>query len=108
MPLMVPTRLALCHQIKTWRSHYNVSMSKRALLLLNKKARQGRSDLSACLERLRQGGLELIPAAKHRDASEVVRRHRNDVDLVIVAGGDGSLNAAAEGLVDTQLPLGVL
>lgn len=40
--------------------------------------------------------------------SDVIRAHRNDCDLVIVGGGDGTLNAAISGLLDTGLPLGVL
>ncbi|MHC5722287.1 MAG: diacylglycerol kinase family protein, partial [Nostoc sp.] len=29
-------------------------------------------------------------------------------ELVIIGGGDGTLNAAVDALVDTQLPLGIL
>lgn len=35
-------------------------------------------------------------------------RLAGDIDRVIVGGGDGSLNAAAPGLLQTGLPLGVL
>jgi YegS/Rv2252/BmrU family lipid kinase len=83
-------------------------MPKRALLLLNHKARQGQSDLGACLTRLEDAGYELIPEAKHKNPSDLVRAYANRVDLVIIGGGDGSLNAAVDGLVDTQLPLGIL
>jgi YegS/Rv2252/BmrU family lipid kinase len=44
------------------------------------------------------------PVALH----EAMRTHRNDVDLVIVGGGDGSLNAVAAGLIETGLPLGIV
>jgi YegS/Rv2252/BmrU family lipid kinase len=37
-----------------------------------------------------------------------IRRHAGAVDRVIVAGGDGSLNAAVQGLVEPGLPLGVV
>lgn len=40
--------------------------------------------------------------------SDLIRRQADEVDLVVVGGGDGTLNAAARGLFDTQLPLGVL
>ena len=33
---------------------------------------------------------------------------RGAVDLVVVGGGDGTINAAARGVIDTGLPLGVL
>lgn len=39
---------------------------------------------------------------------ELIRRYQNRVDLVIIGGGDGTLNAAADALVETQLPLGIL
>jgi len=34
--------------------------------------------------------------------SELIRRYQHQVDLVIVGGGDGTLNAAIDGLVDTS------
>ncbi|MDP8936021.1 MAG: lipid kinase, partial [Cyanobacteriota bacterium] len=37
-----------------------------------------------------------------------IRRYQNQVELVIIGGGDGTLNAAIEGLIDTKLPLGIL
>lgn len=40
--------------------------------------------------------------------SELIEHYADRVDSVIVGGGDGSLNAAASGLVATGLPLGVL
>jgi diacylglycerol kinase family enzyme len=40
--------------------------------------------------------------------SALIREHGGEVDLVAVAGGDGTMNAAAEGLVATGLPLGIL
>lgn len=62
------------------------------------------------IAQLEAAGLELVqpPLDRDSDYSEVIVAHRDRVDLVIVGGGDGSLNAAARGLVETQLPLGVL
>jgi YegS/Rv2252/BmrU family lipid kinase len=39
---------------------------------------------------------------------ELIQHHCHQVDLVIVGGGDGSVNAAIEGLLATQLPVGVI
>ena len=36
------------------------------------------------------------------------RSHANDVDVVVVGGGDGTLLAAIDGLIETKLPLAVL
>lgn len=85
-------------------------MPQKALLLINPKARQGQNDLAATLRQLQAGGLELIEAETEaaEQLSDVIRAHRDRVDLVIVGGGDGTLNAAIAGLVDTQLPLAIL
>ncbi|MHC5828099.1 MAG: diacylglycerol kinase family protein, partial [Nostoc sp.] len=40
--------------------------------------------------------------------AEVIFRYQHQVELVIIGGGDGTLNAAVDALVDTQLPLGIL
>lgn len=85
-------------------------MPQRALLLLNRKARQGKTDLTPALDALRQAGYELIREveAPGHSLSDMIRAHKDRADLVIVGGGDGTLNSALEGLVETQLPLGIL
>jgi YegS/Rv2252/BmrU family lipid kinase len=82
----------------------------RALLLINRHSRQGGGILEQASRLLRELGFELTVEcdADARHWSAVVRRHADRVDRVIVGGGDGSLNAAVDGLVDTGLPLGVL
>ena len=85
-------------------------MPKRALLIVNRKSRNGTSDLQTVTERLTRSGMDVLPWALERPEQipEMIRRHAADVDLVIVGGGDGSLNAAAPALIETRLPLGVL
>jgi YegS/Rv2252/BmrU family lipid kinase len=82
----------------------------RALLLVNRKARRGKGDLSAALGRLRAAGFEFVEERVDvpTQLAQVVRRHRDRVDAVIIGGGDGTLTMAADGLVDAQLPLGIL
>lgn len=84
--------------------------SKRALLIVNHQARQGEDRRDDLLTKLEQLGFILLQESTEnpRQISEVIRRYRNQVDLVIIGGGDGTLNAAVEGLIDTQLPLGIL
>jgi YegS/Rv2252/BmrU family lipid kinase len=55
-------------------------------------------------------GFELFEESteKPQELANIIRSYRDRVDLVIIGGGDGTLNAAIEGLVDTQLPLGIL
>jgi diacylglycerol kinase (ATP) len=85
-------------------------MNQRALLLVNRQARRGQEALAQAIEHLQAKGLDLLEesSAKPEELSDLIRNYRDRVDLVIVGGGDGTLNAVTEGLVDTQLPLGVL
>lgn len=85
-------------------------MSCRALLLVNSGARQGAEGARDVRAALARQGLDLVaaPDAAPDRFAELIVRHRNEVDAVLVGGGDGTLNAAVQGLVGTELPLGVL
>ncbi|MGJ3253214.1 MAG: lipid kinase [Elainellaceae cyanobacterium] len=82
----------------------------RALVLINPHARQGGKNVSEAIAYLRSFGLDLIQPSidQSQDFSQLICDYRDQVDLVIVGGGDGTLNSAVEGLIDTQLPLGIL
>ena len=86
-------------------------MPGRALLVVNPGARRG-DDAAADLARaaLEAQGLEVVPADPPDPGrlGEAIRRERDRLDRVVVGGGDGTLNAAAQGLVGSNLPLGVL
>lgn len=80
----------------------------RALVLVNPKSRSGGGARGA-IDALRAGGLELVePDRLPGDVSQAIRDHRDACDLVVVGGGDGTMSAAASGLLETRLPLGVL
>nr|WP_290223916.1 lipid kinase [Trichocoleus desertorum] len=85
-------------------------MNQRALLLVNRQARRGQETLTQAIEALQDWGLDLVEesTADPQHLPDLIRSYRDRVDLVIVGGGDGTLNAVTEGLVDTQLPLGIL
>ncbi|PLZ81392.1 lipid kinase [Fischerella muscicola CCMEE 5323] len=85
-------------------------MNRRALLLVNRQSRQGKKRLSEVMSCLVEQGFELIAASAENPQhfSDVIRRYQHQVDLVIVGGGDGTLNAAVDTLVETNLPLGIL
>ncbi len=85
-------------------------MAHRALLLVNRNARRGHEQLESAIHQLGTLGFEVLEASIDRPTllSQTIRENRDRVDLVIVGGGDGTLNAAVEGLVETQLPLGIL
>lgn len=58
----------------------------------------------------RQGhNVTLAPTTGPQAATEIVREHVNrGADLVLAAGGDGTINEVMEGLVHTPVPLGIL
>jgi diacylglycerol kinase (ATP) len=82
----------------------------RALLLLNLKARRGRDTGPDAAERLRKLGLdvEVIEIRDPAGLPDLVRRRAPDVDRVVVAGGDGTLNAVLQGLAGRGTPLGIV
>lgn len=85
-------------------------MSLRALLIVNPHARQGRENFARAKQYLTELGFHLVEELVDdiQSASDIIRQYRDQVDLVIVGGGDGTLNAALDGLVATGLPLGIL
>lgn len=85
-------------------------MTQRSLLLVNRHSRRGHDTFSQVVSHLQALGFEVFEESteKLQQLPEIIRRYRDRVDLVIIGGGDGTLNAAIEGLVDTQLPLGIL
>lgn len=84
--------------------------TRRALLVVNPHAGRGGTVLAPALDHLRSRGVDVlgVEPASREDAAGMIRRHAPEVDLVIVAGGDGALNAAAPALRETGLPFGVL
>lgn len=85
-------------------------VNTKALLLVNRHARQGQQRLLEAIHYLEKLGFKLIEESTEnpKHLSEVIKRHQHEVDLVIVGGGDGTLNAAVDALVETKLPLGIL
>lgn len=85
-------------------------MAKRALLLINRHARKGQDSLAQAVAQLHDLDVELIivPIKSPQQLPELIRQHRDRIDLVIVGGGDGTLNAVADTLIETKLPLGIL
>lgn len=109
-----PTLTSYLNAQQTFFGHRQMNQQlpdrKRALLLVNRHARHGQKRLHQAVGELQKLGLELIeePTSTPQQLPELIRRYQNQVDLVIIGGGDGTLNAAVEALVDTQLPLGIL
>lgn len=84
--------------------------ARRALLIVNENARRGREAGSVGERLLASHGIAVRrEASSGREAlDDAIRRHAGSVDLVVIGGGDGTLNGALPALIDTELPLGIL
>ncbi len=84
-------------------------MDGPCLLVANAHSRRG-GDVAPFAAALERAGLHLIQATCRRreELSPLIRSMQGRVGRVILGGGDGTLNAAASGLRDSGLPLGIL
>lgn len=82
---------------------------RRALLLVNPRARQGNA-VDAAISRLTAGGIAVQPEtfSAGTEAADDIERLATGADLVVIAGGDGTLSRSAGALLKTGLPLGIL
>lgn len=83
---------------------------RRALMLVNPNARRGAAVLDPIIERLRAGGVDAVVERFNTpdEVSADIARRRHEADLVIVCGGDGTINSAARGVLETGLPMGIM
>ena len=82
----------------------------RVLTIINTNSRRGAEAGGAALAALRADGVKLVIAEPEdrRSIDQAIREQAGHVDLVVLGGGDGTMNAAAAALLDTQLPFAVL
>jgi diacylglycerol kinase (ATP) len=85
-------------------------MPGRALLLVNPRARRGREAYAEIAPRLQSLGLHVVQESieKLDDMPNWVERYRPDIDRVVVAGGDGTLNTVIQGIAGTDLTLAIV
>ncbi|WP_150911764.1 lipid kinase [Marinobacter halotolerans] len=85
--------------------------SVKALLITNPQSRHGTVDqLQEGLERLHDAGfdVESVQSSSPSESREIVESRHQYIDLVILAGGDGTISSMAETLLDCKLTLAVL
>lgn len=85
-------------------------MDRRALILANPHSRSAGAGVDAAVAELHKAGIDVLRPAWREDQSlaTAIGRYGDRADLVVIAGGDGSLNAAAPALMESGLPLGIL
>jgi diacylglycerol kinase (ATP) len=82
----------------------------RALLLISAQSRTGADVLEAAKERLDALGIEPFhrDCPDRKDLSATIVCEGRNADLVVVGGGDGTISAAAQGVITLDKPLGIL
>lgn len=81
----------------------------RALLLMNRRSRRGEELYDEAVDCLGVDFTLIHGDCSDRDSlCSLVDQKAADIDLVVVGGGDGTMNAAAPALIRTKLPLGIL
>lgn len=79
-------------------------MTRRALLVVNRRSKRGADSADQVAAELSTAGIEVADAREELPAPVSTL----DVELIVIAGGDGTLNRSAERLVEWGLPLGVV
>jgi YegS/Rv2252/BmrU family lipid kinase len=82
----------------------------RVLLLLNPNARRGEDSADAVKTAFEAADCEVFREAPDQSdgGARIMRAYAGRVDGVAVGGGDGTLISAIPGLIETNLPLGIL
>jgi diacylglycerol kinase (ATP) len=82
---------------------------ERVLLIANANSRSGGAsgEAQAALESV---GLQVrtVRTESRTELTPLIIEHAADVDAVVAAGGDGTMNGVADGILHTGLPLGIL
>lgn len=82
---------------------------KRVLLIVNSKARNGAAQASEAKAELEKRGFEVIaPDTSSGDYTRIIKSHKDQVDMVVAGGGDGTIRLCLEGILQTKLKLGIL
>ncbi len=83
---------------------------RRMLAVINRHSRSGGDAAGIAIARLNAAGVDLTVTSPDSptEVAPWIEEHAEEAEAVIIAGGDGSLNAVAPALLKTGLPLGIL
>lgn len=94
---------------------YAITTYRKTVLIYNPRAgkfgRDGGALIDRAVEILKKGGHNIIvaPTTGPETAGAIARQHiSGGADLVVAAGGDGTINEVAEGMVHSRVPLAIL
>jgi diacylglycerol kinase (ATP) len=106
---------ALIYNLEEYPGELTITPYKKTALIYNPRAgklgRNGHGPLYRAVEILQKDGHEVtvVPTTGPRTAGAMAREQvESGADLVLAAGGDGTINEVAEGLVGSDVPLGIL
>jgi len=82
----------------------------RALLLINQASRQGAENADAARDHLRALDVDVLmgDVKQPTDIPEQIRQRAAEVDVIVLGGGDGTLNLAAGSVMESGKPMAVL
>ena len=85
-------------------------MARRALLIVNGNSRSGKAALSEVTDGLTRLGIDPVhkDCGSREELPALIAREGASADIVVVGGGDGTLNAAAAGIAKLKRPLGII
>ncbi len=83
---------------------------KRALLLVNPKARSGAKVYVEAASLLEGRGYTVLRAqnAQPQDFCRLINIYSSNVDLIVVGGGDGTIRGTLKALIETKTPFAIL
>ena len=85
-------------------------MRRNVLIIANRHSRRGKTHLGAVLERLRADGLdpEVHELPRKRALAQLIRERGAKADVIVLGGGDGTMNAASSALLEARRPFAIL
>jgi YegS/Rv2252/BmrU family lipid kinase len=107
----VKVRHGISERMGTTGTGYVAGPPIRACLIVNPRSGRGGIDLAPILPVLRDHGWDVVIRRKHVDgtASDLARQAADDgCGVVVACGGDGTLRGVVNGLVGTDVAVGVL